>query len=112
MTLDFSQQAHYLLALLPEIVLSLWLMAVLLVDVFQKGNRSAPSSPAIAWLALMGVVVTAVANGWLATLGTPVEPGLVAVDRFRIFTNFILLVAAGISILLSMGYLDRRRGLC
>ena len=53
MQLDFSQQAHYLWALLPEIVLSLWLMAVLLVDVFQQGNRGQPSSPSIAWLALL-----------------------------------------------------------
>src|SRR5687767_11492940 len=83
-------------------------MAVLLADVFQKGNRSEPSSPSIAWLALIGLVVTGVANAWLITLGDPVAPGLVAVDRFRIFSNFIFLISAGLTILLSMGYLDRR----
>jgi NADH-quinone oxidoreductase subunit N len=108
MTLDFSQQSHYLLALLPEILLTLWLMAVLLADVIQKGSRSEPSSPSIAWFALMGLVVTGIANAWLVTLDAPLNPGLVAVDRFRIFSNFIFLIAAGLSILLSMGYLDRR----
>ena len=40
MVLDFSSQADYLWALLPEIVLALAGMLVLLVDVFQKGSRA------------------------------------------------------------------------
>ena len=108
MTLDFTNQAHYFLALLPEILLSLWLMAVLLVDVFQKGNRSKPSSPTIAWLAFAGLIVTGLANLWLLTLNGPVVPGLVAVDRFRIFSNFLFLISAALTILISIGYLDRR----
>ncbi|NIW35020.1 MAG: hypothetical protein GWN32_00055, partial [Gemmatimonadetes bacterium] len=50
MLLDFSTQTHYLWALLPETVLSAWAMLVLLVDVFQKEDRSEPSRPAIAGL--------------------------------------------------------------
>lgn len=109
MPIDFANQSHYLWALLPEIVLSLWAMAVLLADVFQKGNRSEPSSPGIAWLAVAGLVVTGVANLWLLTLGDPAAPGLIAVDRFRIFSNFIFLIAAALTILISMGYLDRQK---
>ena len=45
-----------MLALLPEIVLSVWAMIVLLVDVFQKGDASEPSSPVIGWLTLAGIV--------------------------------------------------------
>jgi len=41
--LDLGNQAHYLWALLPEIVLALGAMGVLMVDVFQKGSRSEPS---------------------------------------------------------------------
>ncbi|MEX2581952.1 MAG: NADH-quinone oxidoreductase subunit N [Gemmatimonadota bacterium] len=106
--LDFSSQADYLQALLPEIVLSLWAMLVLMVDVFQKGNRIEASRPIIAWLALAGLVVTGAANAWLLTIDDAAVTGLVAVDSFRVFANFIFLIAAALSVLISIGYLDRR----
>jgi NADH-quinone oxidoreductase subunit N len=106
MNLDFAQQSDYLWALLPEIVLSLWAMVVMLVDVFQKGNRAGPSRPGIAWLALAGLGATALANGWQLGV-TGAATGLVAVDGFRVFVNFIFLIAAALTVLLSMGYLDR-----
>jgi len=107
MTLDFSNNAAYLWALLPEIILSLWAMMVLLVDVFQKGSREEPSRPMIAWLAVAGLVVTAFANGWLLTLTEVGPPGVVAIDGFRVFANFIFLTAGLLAMLVSMGYLDR-----
>jgi NADH-quinone oxidoreductase subunit N len=108
MTLDFSTQLDYVWALLPEIVLSLWAMLVLLVDVFQKGSRSEPSRPLIAWLALAGLGLAAVANVWLLGVEEVAAVGIVAVDSFRIFANFIFLLAAALAVLLSIGYLDRR----
>src|SRR5690606_11638757 len=102
MQLDFSSQAAYLPALLPEIVLSLWAMLVLMVDVFQKGNRSEPSSPIIPWLSLAGIGAAAVANVWMLGLETT-GYGVIAVDGFRVFSNFIFLLAAGLTILLSVG---------
>lgn len=107
MTLDFSSNAAYLWALLPEIILSLWAMLVLLVDVFQKGSREAPSSRAIAWLAFAGLVVTGAANAWLLTLGEAAPTGMIALDGFRVFANFIFLIAGALAILVSIGYLDR-----
>jgi NADH-quinone oxidoreductase subunit N len=108
MTLDFASQLDYLWALLPEIVLSLWAMLILLVDVFQKGNRSEPSRPIIAWLSLAGLGAAAVANVWLLRVDEAGPTGMIAVDSFRIFANFIFLLAGALSILLSIGYLDRR----
>jgi NADH-quinone oxidoreductase subunit N len=107
MTLDFTSNAAYLWALLPEIVLSLWAMLVLLIDVFQKGDREAPSRPLIAWLTLVGLVLAAGANGWLLTLEVAGPAGMVAVDGFRVFANFIFLLAAILAVLVSIGYLDR-----
>lgn len=106
MQLDFSSQTAYLPALLPEIVLSLWAMLVLMVDVFQKGNRSEASRPIIPWLSLAGLGVTAVANAWMLGLEAT-GYGVIAVDGFRVFSNFIFLLAAALGILLSVGYLDR-----
>jgi NADH-quinone oxidoreductase subunit N len=107
MTIDFVSQADYLWALLPEIVLSLMAMLVLMVDVFQKGSRSEPSRPIIPWLSLAGLAAAALANGWLLNLSETVPTGVVAVDTFRVFSNFIFLLAASLAILISMGYLDR-----
>lgn len=105
---DLTPQSDYLWILLPEIVLSLWAMLVLMVDVFQKENRSESSRPIIAWLALAGVGAAAIANAWLLGRDGGGTVGLVAVDGFRVFANFILLAAAALSILVSRGYLDRR----
>lgn len=105
---DFTHQSDYVWALLPEIVLALWAMLVLLVDVFQKGNRSAPSSPSIPWLSIAGLGAAAAANAWLIG-AQAVNQGLIAVDGFRIFVNFIILLAAALSILISIGFLDRNR---
>jgi NADH-quinone oxidoreductase subunit N len=107
MNLDFSSQADYFVALLPEIVLSLWAMLVLLVDVFQKGNRSEASSPIVAWLTVLGFVAAAAANLWLLGVGESGTTGMVAVDSFRVFANFIFILAGLLATLTSIGYLDR-----
>lgn len=107
LVLDFARPGAYFWALLPEIVLALWGMLVLLVDVFIKGNRSEPSRPFIPWLAIAGLVLAGVANLWLLTLSDPLGNGLIAVDSFRVFANFIFLLSGVLAILISIGYLDR-----
>ncbi len=107
MNLDFSSQADYFVALLPEIVLSLWVMLLLMVDVFQKGNRSEPSKPIVAWLAAVGLVAAAGANLWLLGVSETGIDGMVAVDSFRVFANFIFILAGVLAVLTSIGYLDR-----
>jgi NADH-quinone oxidoreductase subunit N len=109
MPVDLSYPAHYGLVLLPEIVLSAWAMVVLLIDVFQKGSRSVPSSPAMPWLTLAGIGLAALANIWIARLQQTGAPGMIAVDEFRIFANFVFLLAAALFILISMRYVDEER---
>jgi NADH-quinone oxidoreductase subunit N len=104
-TLDFSHSGHYLLALLPEIVLASWAMLVLMVDVFQKGSRSRPSSPLITWLTLAGVVLAALANLFLMRYSEVAPTAVIALDGFRIFTNFVFLLATGFFVLISTRYL-------
>src|SRR5690606_3420375 len=87
MQIDYSDPIHYFWALLPEVVLSLWAMIVLLVDVFQKGDRSEPSRPIVTWLAFAGIGAAAIANAWLATVSEVGTTGMIAVDGFRIFTR-------------------------
>jgi len=109
MQLDFASPTHYALALLPELVLSGWAMLILLVDVFQKGDRSEPSSPWVGWMTLVGVALGAVANGWLATLSETSTAGMIALDDFRIFVNFVFLLAVALFVLIAGRYLDEER---
>ncbi len=106
MTIDFSNPAHYALALLPETVLSVWAMILLLVDVFQRGDEVKASRRSIGWLALVGVILAAIANGWLLTQEATSNTGMIALDDFRVFTNFLLLLAAGFFVLISERYLE------
>ncbi|HEU0299206.1 MAG TPA: NADH-quinone oxidoreductase subunit N [Longimicrobium sp.] len=114
-TLDLAaNQADYLWALLPEIVLSLGAMAVLLGDVLQKGNKSRASARWVPWAAIAVLLATFVANVPLVIMTLGEDPlrdvghGLVAVDTFRGLTNCLFLLSGLLAILISMGYLDRR----
>jgi NADH-quinone oxidoreductase subunit N len=109
MPVDFSSPAQYALVMLPEIVLSAWAMFVLMLDVFQKGSRSEPSSASMPWLTLGGIGLAAAANVWVAGLTDAGVPGMIAVDGFRIFSNFVFLLAAALFVLISTRYLDEER---
>jgi len=106
MVIDFLNPLHYLWALLPEVVLTCAAMLVLLVDVFQKGDRSEPSSRLVIWLSLAGILAAAVANAWLIGAEEATPTGMIAVDAFRIFSNFLFLLAAVFFILISTRYLE------
>ncbi|CAN5776612.1 NADH-quinone oxidoreductase subunit N [soil metagenome] len=109
MPVDLSIAAHYLLVMLPEIVLSVAAMAILMVDVFQKGSRSEPSSASMPWLTLAGVGAAAIANAWISGLTETGAPGMIAVDAFRVFVNFVFLLAAALFVLISTRYIDEER---
>jgi len=106
MILDYSSAAHYAVALLPEIVLSVAAMVVLLVDVFEKGDASRPSSPSIPWLAGIGVAAAFGANLWLLTVQEAGTDGMMAVDAFRVFSNALFLIATGLFLGMAPRYLE------
>jgi NADH-quinone oxidoreductase subunit N len=106
MVFDLSSQSQYFMALLPELVLSVWAMLVLLVDVFQKGERSEPSRPIVAGLTLVGIGLAAIANGWLLGVQEVGTASVIAIDSFRIFSNYLFLLAAALFVLVGNRYLD------
>jgi len=118
MTLDFSRQLHYVWALLPEIVLCAWGMGVLVAGVTGRhspkrrsteGDPSLGPGSSLGWLSLVGVLVAGSFNGWLYGVTEVGVTSMVAVDRFRLFANWIFLIAAALSILISFSYVHRQR---
>jgi NADH-quinone oxidoreductase subunit N len=118
MELDFSRQLHFFWALMPEIVLCVWGMVVLLAGVSGKhknpgdhetGDPSFGGGADLGWLALVGVLLAAMANGWLYGIEEVGRTSMIAVDGFRLFANWIFLVAAALAILISFAYVYRQR---
>ena len=112
MELDFSRQLHYVWALLPEIVLCIFGMLVLVAGVSGKHKSKEPNLAAgaeLGWLALVGLLIAAFFNGWLYGVTEVGSASMVAVDRFRLFANWIFLLAAALAILISFAYVYRQR---
>jgi NADH-quinone oxidoreductase subunit N len=113
MSLDFTSNGDYIWALLPEILLCITAMAVLVAGVWNgdpvgEGEEGARSWD-LGWVALGGVAASAVANGWLQGVREVGTSSMVAVDGFRLFANWIFLVAAALAILISFAYVYRQR---
>ena len=108
MVLDYTSSFHYVLALLPELVLSAWGMVVLIVGVSRK--REGGGGQELGWLALAGLAIAAVANGWLYS-GVSEEgaTAMIAVDRFRLFANWVFFIGAALSIVISLPYVAKQR---
>lgn len=118
MELDFSRQLHYWWALLPEIILCAWGIVVLIAGVSSKhagrsasdtGDPSFNSGADLGWLALMGILLAAIANSWLYGVTEVGHTSMIAVDGFRLFANWVFLLAASLSILISFTYVHRQR---
>ena len=108
MLLDYSSSFHYVLALLPELVLTIWGMGVLLAGVSRKQGRGPGQETG--WLALAGLALAAVANGWLYFgVSEDGAAAMIAVDRFRLFANWVFILGAGFSIVISLPYVARQR---
>ncbi len=120
MILDYSRSLHYFWALLPEIVLCALGMFVLVAGV--SGSRapgktvedasddpSFGSGAELGWFSLAGLAVVAFFNGWLYGLEEVGTTGMIALDGFRLFSNWIFLGAAALAILTSFAYVHRQR---
>ena len=107
MQLDFTSSFHYVLALLPEVVLSIGGMLVLVMGVVR--NRERGQTAELGWISLGVLAVAAVANGWLYSgVSEAGAAAMIAVDGFRLFANWIFLIGAAFSIVISLAYVDRQ----
>jgi NADH-quinone oxidoreductase subunit N len=88
--------------LLPEFILTGVALIVLLADAFLPKRRQSW----IAWLAIAGLGLTALAVVPLAGAHATAGKGVVAVDGFAAFFQFLFLFAAVLTILMSTRYLQ------
>ena len=118
MELDFSRQLHFFFALMPEMILCVGGMGVLVAGVSGKhkpGVEQDSNDPSfggaadLGWLSLAGVLLAALANGWLYGVTEVGRTSMIAIDGFRLFANWIFLVAAALTILVSFAYVYRQR---
>ena len=108
MLLDYSSSFHYVLALLPEVVISIGGMLVLIMGVVRK--RADGHTGELGWISLAVLAMAAVANGWLYSgVAESGATAMIALDGFRLFLNWVFLIGAGFSIVISLAYVDRQR---
>ncbi|HEV8347312.1 MAG TPA: NADH-quinone oxidoreductase subunit N [Vicinamibacterales bacterium] len=88
--------------ILPEIVLTGGALLVLIADVaLPKENRAA-----LGWVTLLVIGATLASLAPFTSAHVEVAHGLLAVDRFALFFKIVFLVAAAITVLISMRYLE------
>ncbi len=110
MNLDFASNADYFFALAPEILLSIWAMVVLLAGVRKESDSRPPGEgTTLGWLSLVGLLLAAMANGWLYGVTQDAPGAMITIDGFRLFANWLFILGAGLTILVSMSYVGRQR---
>ena len=88
--------------ILPELVLTAGALVVLIVDVLlPKESRGA-----LAWVTLLAIGATLAALVPFRSTHVEVAHGLLAVDQFALFFKVVFLVAAAITVLMSVRYLE------
>jgi NADH-quinone oxidoreductase subunit N len=105
--IDLSSPLGLAIALLPEILLSVWALIVLLVVSWR--HRTAQDSRLAGWVGLAGLLVSGAGLAALWVSGAAPEglPQMVALDPFRYGASAIALLAAAGTILISLGYMER-----
>jgi len=93
-------------AIMPETILSVFAMALLLINVFVPSEQKAY----LGYLSLIGIVVTffSIISGWNAPMSMQEAfNGSVLQDNFSLFFKGVFLVSAFLTILISDQYLKR-----
>jgi NADH-quinone oxidoreductase subunit N len=109
MQLDMTNPLDITVGLLPEVLLSLWALLVLLVASWR--HQTAEDSRLAGWLSFAGVLLSGagLAALWVNGVRPVGLAQMMALDPFRYGAAAIILVSAGASILLSLGYMERER---
>jgi NADH-quinone oxidoreductase subunit N len=87
--------------ILPELVLTVGALVVLISDVLlPRGSKT------LVWITMAALVATMVSLLPFSSTHVEVAKGLIAVDQFAFFFKFVFLVAAALTVLMSVRYLE------
>ena len=92
--------------ILPELVLTAGSLLVLVVDVLLLKRTRHATGAILGWVSMGVLAATFVALAPFTATQVEVAHGLIAVDRFALFFKVVFLIAAALTILMSMRYLD------
>lgn len=96
-----------LTVLLPELVLFVFALLVMVIDMIATPNKPDGLRASVPWVALVGVIVTLGACVWLWGQPDISFQGAAIVDQYALGVNLIVLIATGLGILLSVGYMPK-----
>jgi NADH-quinone oxidoreductase subunit N len=105
--LDLDRGLDLAVALLPELILTVWAMLLLLIIAWR--HRQPGIQRQVGWLSLAGTILAIAATIWLwrSDAQVPGLPASMAVDGFRWAVDLIVLLGVALTTILSIGYLDR-----
>ncbi len=90
--------------LIPSLIVTGFVLLVLCIDIIWPVNRGTGA----AYTALVGTVAALVASVWLwGRCEYNGISGMLVLDNFALFSNIIFLIGTGLTIFISMGYLQR-----
>ena len=109
MPLDLEQGRHLALALLPELILTVWALALTLHAAWRHRDPGAQKQVGV--LSLVGLVAAGVAATWLWRRGVFIAglPSAIAVDNFRWAATLVILGGSALATVLAIGYLEREQ---
>ncbi len=90
------------LVLLPAMVATATALLVMVSDLFLEG----PDRDGLGWVGIAGLIVTAVVSITLWNPHHSSSTGGMALDAYAVFFNLLFCLAAGLTILMSMSYLE------
>ena len=107
MQIDLSSSTGLLVALLPELVLAGWAMALMLLIAWRHQGEA--DTRLAGMVAVIGLLSTLFLVLWFWAQGTEIVgfATMITADGFRFATAVVFLVGALLAVLLSLGYLGR-----
>jgi NADH-quinone oxidoreductase subunit N len=90
------------IAILPLLIVTATALLTLIADLWMEG----PDREALGWIGLLGLLVAAVTAITLWNTHTSTFSNAVIVDRYGLFFTLLFCVASGLTLLMSMSYLE------
>src|SRR5215470_14612725 len=90
------------IAILPVLIVTVTSILTLVADLWMQG----PDRESLGWIGLIGLVIAAAAAVALWSTHLSTFSGTIVVDRYGLFFTLLFCLASGLTLLMSMSYLE------